>query len=359
MTCGRSRASLRSFMADLSQLEIALAEPGRFVSQTGSVPTEVPPGHARIRIRRIGVCGTDIHAFYGRQPFFDYPRILGHELGAEILELNGDSNLKPGQLVAVEPYMNNAESQASRRGKPNCCEELQVLGIHTDGGMRREIVVPISKLHSSASASADQLALVEMLCIGAHAVDRAEVKPDDYALVLGAGPIGMSVLQFLKTKTDLATVADINDNRLEFCRDGLGVSRTISLPTDSSSVEPLLRDAGGGKLPTIIFDVTGNPGSMGRCFEMIGHGGTIVFVGLFQGEVTFNDPNFHRRETTLKASRNATPDTFRRVIDAIESNEVDTAPWITHSMSLNEVPDQFEATITSPGMRKAVIQLDD
>ncbi len=346
-------------MASLSQLEISLTEPGRFVSQTGLVPKAVPPGHARIRIRRIGVCGTDIHAFYGRQPFFDYPRILGHELGAEVIELNGDSDLKPGQLVAVEPYLNNSASQASQRGKSNCCEDLQVLGIHTDGGMRREIVVPISKLHSSAKATADQLALVEMLCIGAHAVDRADVLPGDYALVLGAGPIGMSVLQFLKTKTDMAAVADINDNRLEFCRDGLGVSRTISLPSDSTSVESRLRDAGGGNLPSIIFDVTGNPGSMGRCFELIGHGGTIVFVGLFQGDVTFNDPNFHRRETTLKASRNATPDTFRRVIDAIESRKVDTAPWITHSMNLEDVPDRFESTVTSPELRKAVIELDD
>ncbi|MDA7672928.1 zinc-binding alcohol dehydrogenase family protein [Verrucomicrobiales bacterium] len=341
-----------------SQLEISLAEPSRFVSQTGPVPTEVPLGYARIRIRRIGVCGTDIHAFHGRQPFFDYPRILGHELGAEILELNGDSDLKPGQLVAVEPYLNNPNSPASLRGKSNCCEELQVLGIHTDGGMRREIIVPIDKLHAGKSATADQLALVEMLCIGAHAVDRAEVKPNDYAVVLGAGPIGMSVLQFLKTKTDQATIADLDTSRLEFCRDGLGVPRTLTIDP-AVELERGLRDLGGGNLPSIIFDVTGNPGSMARCFENIGHGGTIVFVGLFQGDVTFNDPNFHRRETTLKSSRNATPDTFTSVIEAIESKTVDTSPWITHQMNLADVPTQFEPTITSAGMRKAVIQLDD
>ncbi|NNE91694.1 MAG: zinc-binding alcohol dehydrogenase family protein [Verrucomicrobiales bacterium] len=345
-------------MAASTQSEIALVEPGRFVSQTGPAPVETPPGHARLRVRKIGVCGTDIHAFYGRQPFFDYPRILGHELGAEILEINGDSELKSGQLVAVEPYLNNPDSPASQRGKTNCCEELEVLGIHTDGGMRPEIVMPLEKLHASQSATADQLALVEMLCIGAHAVDRADIQPDDYAVVLGAGPIGMSVLQFLQTQTDLATIADINRDRLEFCRDGLGVGRTLALDPDAGSIEPALRDLGGGVLPTVIFDVTGNPGSMMRCFELIGHGGTIVFVGLFQGDVTFSDPNFHRREITLKSSRNATASTFGRVIQAIESNEIDTAPWITHRLPLSQVPCQFEEIVTDPGLRKAVIEVD-
>ena len=343
----------------MTQTQISLSEPGSFIAESGPAPETIPPGHAKLRVRRIGVCGTDIHAFYGRQPFFEYPRILGHELGAEILEINGDScGLTPGQLVAVEPYLNNPDSPASRRGKTNCCEELQVLGIHTDGGMRPEIVVPTEKLHPSVSANADQLALVEMLCIGAHAVDRAQIEKDEFAVVLGAGPIGMSVLQFLKTKTNRAAVADLDAGRLEFCKNGLGIPHSIQVEA-GQSIENKLRDLGDGDLPTVIFDVTGHPGSMMGCFDLIGHGGTIVFVGLFQGDVTFNDPNFHRREITLKSSRNAPSETFGDVIRAIETGVVDTEPWITHRMELDEIPERFEKTITSPGMRKSVIHVAD
>jgi threonine dehydrogenase-like Zn-dependent dehydrogenase len=180
-----------------SQPEIVLARPGRFERRMGEL-ADPAPGEARIRIRRIGVCGTDIHAFHGRQPFFVYPRILGHELGAEVVAVNGDSGWKPGDLVAVEPYLNDPASPASRKGMSNCCESLRVLGVHGDGGMRPELNLPVHKLHRGASASLDQLALVEMLCIGRHAVNRGRAGREDGVLVLGAGPIGLGVVAFLQ-----------------------------------------------------------------------------------------------------------------------------------------------------------------
>jgi threonine dehydrogenase-like Zn-dependent dehydrogenase len=339
------------------QNEITLAEPGRFTVTRGSLP-DPAPGEARIRIRRIGVCGTDIHAYHGRQPFFEYPRILGHELGAEVVAINGDSDLRPGEAVAVEPYLNDPDSPASRRGKTNCCESLKVLGVHCDGGMRPEINVPRNKLHRAASASMDQLALVEMLCIGQHAVNRSLVTMADSVLVLGAGPIGLSVITFLKGLAKRLIVADLSESRLAFCREVMGVDGTVTVRPETNPEDPI-RTALGGGLPDLIFDATGNRSSMLSTFDLAAHGGRIVFVGLFQGEVVFHDPNFHRRELTVMSSRNATSKEFGQVIAAMESGQVDTSPWITHRLDFAEVPSRFGDVISDLTLRKAVIHLDD
>jgi 2-desacetyl-2-hydroxyethyl bacteriochlorophyllide A dehydrogenase len=338
------------------QTEIRLEEPGRFTAIQGVVP-EPAPGETLLRIRRIGVCGTDIHAFRGRQPFFEYPRILGHELGAEIVAVNGDSNFSAGDAVAVEPYLNDPDSPASSKGKTNCCESLRVLGVHTDGGMRPLITVPTHKLHRAASASMDQLALVEMLCIGQHAVNRSLASATDRALILGAGPIGLSVLSFLRNRTEHIAVADISDSRLGFCREAFGVNHTITVNPEID-LETELKNSFGGQLPDLIIDATGNKGSMLSTFDLAANGARIVFVGLFQGDVAFNDPNFHRRELTVMSSRNATSAEFGQVIAAIESGVVDTAPWITHRIPFDQIVTGFESTINDPSLRKAVISLE-
>ena len=336
---------------------IRLEKPGQFTTFPDQI-SEPTTGEARVRIRRIGVCGTDIHAFHGRQPFFEYPRILGHELAAEIISLNGESELSTGDLVSVEPYLNNPNSPASRLGKTNCCEELQVLGVHCDGGMRPQINVPIEKLLPSTSASADQLALVEMLGIGRHAVGRSHVDQEDSVLVLGAGPIGLSILTFLQLHTSNIVVADLSESRLAFCRDAFDVEKTIQVDPDID-FEQSLRDALGGTLPTVIFDATGSKHSMASTFPLIAHGGRIVLVGLFQGELSFDDPNFHRREISLLASRNATNAELHDVIAQIESGRVDTSPWITHRLPLKDVPKKFGAIVSDATLRKAIIDLDE
>lgn len=338
------------------QTEICLEEPSRFVTREAPVPIPAE-GESLLRIRRIGVCGTDIHAFHGRQPFFEYPRILGHELGAEVITCEGTSDFSPGDWVTVEPYLNDPQSSASRKGKTNCCESLRVLGVHTDGGMRPYLTVPTAKLHRAGEATLDQLALVEMLCIGQHAVNRSLAGPTDQALILGTGPIGLSVLSFLQNRTEKIAVADLSEGRLQFCREAFGVEETI-LVEPGQSLEAPVRNAFDGELPNLLFDATGNRNSMASTFTLAAHGARIVFVGLFQGELCFDDPNFHRRELTVMASRNATSAEFGEVITAMETGAIDTSSWITHRISLDEVPEQFEETISDPGLRKAIIDCD-
>lgn len=335
-------------------LQISLEQPGRFVA--ADVPEPAAAGEALVRVHRVGVCGTDLHAFAGKQPFFSYPRVLGHELGVEVIDPGETPNgLKAGDRCAVEPYLNCGKCIACRRGKPNCCTSLQVFGVHTDGGMRPLLRVPARKLHVSAKLDYDQLALVETLGIGAHAVERAQPGADEFVLVTGAGPIGLSVIQFAQARGVKLAVMDVSDARLEFVRK-LGVPHTLK--PGAAAVEEL-KQIGGGELPTCVIDATGNPQSMQGCFELPAHGGRIVFVGLFQGDVTFNDPNFHRRELTLLASRNALPCTFREVLQRVESGQVDTRPWITHRLKLAEVPEVFPRDIAgNAAVLKAMIEVD-
>jgi len=336
-------------------IQITLAEPGRFTAAEVPAPTPAP-GEALVRVRRIGVCGTDLHAFAGRQPFFTYPRILGHELGVEVIE-PGDpaAGLRAGDRCAVEPYLNCGRCIACRRGRSNCCTELKVLGVHTDGGMGEFLRIPAAKLHRSAKLDLDQLALVETLGIGAHAVERAAPAADDFVVVIGAGPIGLSVLQFALVTGAKVAAMDVSAPRLGFCRKHLGVAHTVTAGPDAVAQ---LKEIGGGDLPTCVIDATGNPRSMAGTFELAAHGGRIVFVGLFQGDVTFNDPNFHRRELTLLASRNAVPATFRQIIALIEAGKIDTRPWITHRLALAEVPAVFPRDIAgNPAVLKAMIEV--
>ncbi|MEZ5432987.1 MAG: alcohol dehydrogenase catalytic domain-containing protein [Verrucomicrobiales bacterium] len=342
----------------MTQTEIVVTEPTRFDRRSAPVP-EPGPGEVVVAVERIGVCGTDIHAFFGRQPFFSYPRILGHELAVRPLSWGPDCGPAPGcgtgDLCAVEPYLNAPGSPASRRGKTNCCEALQVLGVHCDGGMRSRIVVPATKLHAAGGLSADQVALTEMLCIGRHAVDRAAITQDDYAVVIGGGPIGLSVLSFLRTATPQAALVDRDVARVAFAREILGNERASAVSPGKDGVHA--EDLGGGELPSVIFDATGNAASMMECFHLAAHGGRIVFVGLFQGEIRFDDPNFHRRELTVLSSRNAVSADFSRVLADLRSGAVTTTPWISHRMALSEVPERFHTVVTDPTLRKAVIEV--
>jgi 2-desacetyl-2-hydroxyethyl bacteriochlorophyllide A dehydrogenase len=335
-----------------SMKTIVLNNPGHFELISTDPPTK-QPGQAIVRVHRIGICGTDLHAFRGRQPFFSYPRILGHELGVEILEIDAnDFGLKVGDRCAVEPYLNCGNCVACRRGKTNCCTSLKCLGVHTDGGMRERIAVPIHKLHKSDELSLDQLALVETLGIGAHAVARANLDAGEFALVVGAGPIGLSVLQFLKPAGAVPIVIDVNQKRLDFCRRTLDVEHCI----DASSDVVLQLKHITGDQPTAVFDATGNAQSMMKSFSYAANGGKLIFVGLVQADITFNDPEFHRKEITLFATRNSTAGDFKRIIQLIEQRQIDTTPWITHRARFDDMIGQFESwTDPNNGVIKAIV----
>jgi 2-desacetyl-2-hydroxyethyl bacteriochlorophyllide A dehydrogenase len=298
---------------------------------------------ALLKIHRIGICGTDYHAYRGRQPFFSYPRVLGHELGAEVIALGSgadENGITIGDKVSVEPYLNCGECQPCKNGKINCCESLKVLGVHVDGGMAEYLKVPVNKLHKSDFLSYEQLALVETLGIGSHAVQRASVNENDFVLVIGAGPIGLSVIQFVKIIGAKIVVMDFSKQRLDFANEAIGIDESIIAKDDFSADD--LRKILKGNMPTAVFDATGNAASMMKAFSYVAFGGKLVYVGLFQGEVTFFDPDFHRREITLLASRNALPTDFKDIIVKMESGQINTKAWLTHEAAFGDLPTVFE-----------------
>ncbi len=336
---------------------VVLEKPGQFSMEDRPSPEKAAPGEALVKVRRIGVCGTDLHAFKGDQPFFSYPRVLGHELGVEVVEMTDDSSsLGVGDYCAVEPYYNCGFCAACRSGKTNCCEQLSVLGVHEDGGMREFLTVPACKLHRSHTLPLEHLALVEMLTIGAHAVARANVSPRNRVLVIGAGPIGLSAIQFARLAGADPLVIEMDPQRRSFCELFAGVSDPIDPSHDPVAQ---IRERLGGALPDMVFDATGNPTSMQRAFDLTGSAGTLVFIGLFIGDVTFYNPEFHRKEMTLMSSRNATPADFAYVIRMLEEGRFNLTPWITHRSSFGGVIDEFSSWLDRDrGVVKAMIDLD-
>ncbi len=334
---------------------ITLIQPGKFELSETDEPSAPGPGEALIRIHRVGVCGTDVHAYRGTMPYLSYPRILGHELGAEVLAVGeGVTNVQAGDRCAVEPYLNCGRCIACRAGKTNCCIHLQVLGVHTDGGMRERIVVPADKLHPANDLSYEQLALVETLGIGAHAVDRGQVQPDEWVLVIGAGPIGLTVIQFAQLVTRNIIVMDVNPLRLDFASEHFQIAHALRADHDPlAQVEAIT----GGDLPTVVFDATGNAQSMTEAFRYVAHGGRLVFAGLVNAEITFSDPFFHRREITLLATRNSTAHDFRRILSLIHEGRVDTKPWVTHRASAEAMVEAFTGWLQpGSGVIKAVVE---
>jgi 2-desacetyl-2-hydroxyethyl bacteriochlorophyllide A dehydrogenase len=318
---------------------LSLDAPGKIQLVSLSDPSMPGPVETLIRVRQVGICGTDYHAFHGNQPFFTYPRILGHELGVEIVAVGTDvRHLVKGDLCAVRPYLSCGSCPACLRGKPNCCLYLQVFGVHVDGGLREFAVLPAAYLHPARTLTFEQLALIEPLAIGAHAVAGTEIAKGERVLVVGVGPIGLAVTQFALLMGARVIVTDISQQRLAFCQN---LWPAVTCIDGREPVVKALERLLGDDFPTVIFDATGSPQSMQATFNYVGYGGRVIFVGLSQGDITFPDPLFHSREVTLLASRNALAADFDRIIAALQANEFDLAPWITDRATLETAADAF------------------
>jgi 2-desacetyl-2-hydroxyethyl bacteriochlorophyllide A dehydrogenase len=331
-----------------SMLSLTLSAAKNFVWTT--LPETSAPGinEALVAIRAIGICGTDFSGYLGKMPFIEFPRILGHELGVEVLAVGeGVTHLQVGDRCSVEPYLNCGTCHACLRGSTNCCETLQVLGVHCDGGMRERMTLPAHKLHPCNALSFEQLALVETLAIGCHAVNRAQITPGDDVLIIGAGPIGLTVLEFARAANAAITVLELNAARRAFVESHYpGVQVVAALPEASAF--------------QIVFDATGNPNSMASTLRHARFTGRIVYVGITKEPVVLDDPLFHRRELTLLASRNAVAADFPRILGMIQSGQIDTRPWVSHRCEFKELPSHMEEwLLPGAGVIKAVVSLGE
>jgi 2-desacetyl-2-hydroxyethyl bacteriochlorophyllide A dehydrogenase len=330
--------------------------PGTFEYKTAEKPV-LQKGHALLQIKRIGICGTDLHAFEGTQPFFEYPRILGHELAGELVDFDDAPGFERGEAVTFLPYFNCGVCIACRSGKPNCCVSLKVCGVHIDGGMAEYLSVPSQSLVHGSGLSYDELALVEPLAIGAHGVGRAQIKKGEFVLVIGAGPIGLGVIAFAKIAGGEVIVLDVNESRLNFCKETLKVK--YALNASAADVLEQIRLITAGDMAAVVIDATGSQQAINNAFQYLAHGGRFVLVGLQKGDVSFSHPEFHKREATVMSSRNATRQDFDHVIACIKSGLIDPKTYITHRVSFNEVKPNFESWLKpETGVIKAMVSME-
>jgi alcohol dehydrogenase len=338
---------------------IELTEPGKLRIIETAEPAPPGAGEALVRVHAVGICGTVYGGFLGKMPFFSYPRSPGHELGVEVVAVGaGVTHVQAGDRCCVEPYINCQTCHSCVRGLTNCCEHHQTLGVHCDGGLRPLFTVPARKLHPSPRLTAEQNALVETLAIGCHAIDRAAPKRGETVLIIGAGPIGLSALEFAKVAGTRVIVMDMAQSRLDFVRASMGVSDTV-LATGTSADIDAVNHLTDGRMCEVVVDATGSAVSMGAALALCSFGGRLVYVGITQGEVTFpHAPVMHRRELTILASRNALSRDFARIIGLIEDGTINTRPWITHRLSFAELPAAFPGLLSpASGVIKAVVEM--
>ena len=299
-------------------------------------------GEVLIRIRSIGLCGTDYHIFSGRHPFLAYPRVMGHELAGEVEQASPGSQFCPGQIIAINPYLACGVCVACRKGKPNACTKISVLGVHADGGMCELLAVPETAVLDATGLTLDQAAMIEFLAIGSHAVARADVTRGERVLVVGAGPIGVATGLFARFRGGAVTLVDTRETRLAYARDRLGFDDVIPVSPDLGKI---LDETTGGDMFDVVFDATGVLPAMAQSLNYVAHGGRLTLVGVAPGDLVLADPEFHKRETTMLASRNALNRDFEQVIAAIKAGEIPTDALHTHSLSATELPERLPQLI--------------
>ena len=322
--------------------QIVLQEPRKLKGQIAPAPLR-KPSEALVRIHRVAICGSDWHAYDGNQPNYSYPRIIGHELSCEVLEApeNG-RGIRPGDRCAIEPHFSCGACRPCLLNRPNCCENMQVFGVHVDGGMQGLAAVPVERLYKSDRLSYDELALVEFLTIGAHAVARGGLSAGDDALIVGGGPIGLAVLQFALLAGASARMVEPVEYRREFAK-RFGVE--------------VLAEYDGRPTP-FVFDATGSEEAIRDSFSRVSAAGRLVLVGQFLGMIPFDHTLLMRRELTVLMSRNSHHH-FPRVIGLMERGELDVNPWITYRKPLAEVPDVFGELALHKNYIKAVFEVRD
>jgi len=330
---------------------IVCEKPGEFILKEKDAPVR-KEGEALLKINKVGICGTDLHAYGGNQAFFTYPRILGHELASEVLEIDtNERGIKAGDKVVVMPYVSCGKCIACRNGKTNCCTNIKVLGVHTDGGMQEQITVPANILLPANNLSDNEMAIVEPLAIGAHAIRRAGIQKGETIAVVGCGPIGIGIMKLAQIAGAKVIAIDMNEQRLQYAKEKIGVDYAVK--AGENAVEEVSKIT-NGDLCTAVFDASGNKFALEDCPNYMSHGGRFVLVGLSKGELTYKHPAIHAKEMTLMCSRNATTEDFEHVISVID--QFPTESFITHKVPYSEMISNFDSWLDpATGVIKATV----
>ena len=307
-----------------------------------------PRDQVLLKIERVGFCGSDLAAFRGANPLVTYPRIPGHEIGATIAEIGADTctDLSVGQQVLVIPYSNCGKCLACLQNRPNCCQKNETLGVQRDGAMCEYFAAPAEKVISAPQLSLAQLALVEPLSVGFHAVSRAQVSADETVGVIGCGAIGLGAIIAAHSRSARVIAMDIDDAKLEVARQ-CGATACVNSATEN--LHERLQSLTDGHGPHVMIEAVGAPACYRAAVEEVGAAGRVVYIGWAKQPVEFDTVPFVFKELDIRGSRNALPEDFTRVVEAVEHGFVPDDVLISRVCPLNEAPGAMVQWNESPG----------
>jgi L-gulonate 5-dehydrogenase len=304
------------------------------VTRLADVPEPKPgPGQALVRTRLTGICGSDMHAYLGSQPFFQYPEIPGHEAVGDVVAADATSGLQAGQRVVLDPTINCGHCRPCRLGRYNCCANIKVIGVHAPGTMAELFVAPAERLHPVPDTVEDELAvLTEPLSIALHAVDRAQLSQGDQVAIIGCGAIGLSLLIMARAKRARCLVFDLEASRLAMAQQ-LGAEIAVNAG-ETDTVQAALEWTDGEGV-AVAFEAVGSPSTIRSAADMVASAGRVVIVGLCQKDVSLPGPMFVRKELEVIGSR-LHQNTVQQVIAMLAAGEIDPQPMLNDVRPLDD-----------------------
>ena len=288
------------------------------LKETGYVDVaepEVGPGQVRLEVRYVGFCGSDLNTYRGLNPLVRLPRIPGHEISATIVEKGAGvpDAWRVGQCVTVSPYTNCGLCSSCLKGRPNCCRYNETLGVQRDGALTKCIVVPWEKLYDADGIAPEHVELIEPLTVGGHAADRSEAMEDDVTAVIGCGAVGLGAVLGLARKNARKVVAiDVDDAKLALARE-FGATDTVN--SAKENLHEALQALSDGHGPNCVIEAVGLPATFRAAVDEVAFAGSVTYIGYAKAPVEYATKLFVQKELTIRGSRNATPQNFRRVLD--------------------------------------------
>lgn len=336
-------------MTEMNVVEIV--EAGKIRTVKKPIPIR-KKGEALLKIKYCGICGSDVATFTGNQPFASYPRVPGHEFSAEIVEIEENKNgFKKGMIVTANPYFNCGHCYSCERGKVNCCESNETMGVQRDGSFREYITMPIERLYDGKGLSPKLLALIEPFSIGYHAVNRGDIQKGDKVLVIGAGAIGMFAMLSAKQRGAEVYVADVFEGRLKKALE-MGADGVIN--SSKENLQERVKEITDLKGMDVCIEAVGRAETFLECINASAFGSKIVLIGNGKTEVKFNQSILVKKELNIYGSRNSLND-FVPLIDLVSSGKVKIDKLITNEFPLSNVADAFNILLNNDGSTLKVI----
>jgi 2-desacetyl-2-hydroxyethyl bacteriochlorophyllide A dehydrogenase len=333
----------REFLRSDVMKAIVLEEPGRAVVKSVAEPR---PGEddVLLTVRRIGLCGSDLNSFRGRNPLVSYPRIPGHEIAATVVDPGKHAEWGAGTNVTLSPYAACGRCASCLRGRPNACRDNRTLGVQCDGALTELIAVPAAKLFR-ADLSLKELCLVEPLTVGFHAVGRGRVTGKDVVAVMGCGGVGLGAIAGASFRGAQVVGIDVDDAKLEIARKS-GAAHTVNSKT--RDVHAQLQELTDGHGPDVIVEAIGLPATYRAAVEEVAYAGRVVYIGWAKEQVVYETRPFVHKELDIMGSRNAMPEDFREVIRMLEAKRFPVDAAVTHTVPLEQTPEILEAWSREP-----------